>query len=101
MASRVLGFAILVFLVAAFQISAVSSMIQGSTGRSRQLLAKIDCAQACTSRCEVASVHDRCMNYCGICCQSCNCVPSGHYGNKDECSCYRDKKNSKGKAKCP
>ncbi|KAI3933702.1 hypothetical protein MKW92_052568 [Papaver armeniacum] len=44
---------------------------------------------------------DRCLKYCGICCQECNCVPSGTFGNKDECPCYIDKKNSKGESKCP
>ncbi|CAI0451859.1 unnamed protein product [Linum tenue] len=44
---------------------------------------------------------DRCLKYCGICCDKCQCVPSGTYGNKDECPCYRDMKNSKGKPKCP
>ncbi|CAI0451684.1 unnamed protein product [Linum tenue] len=44
---------------------------------------------------------DRCLKYCGICCDKCQCVPSGTYGNKHECPCYRDLKNSKGKPKCP
>ncbi|KAL5706984.1 hypothetical protein ACHQM5_025087 [Ranunculus cassubicifolius] len=52
-------------------------------------------------KCAKAGMRDRCLNYCGICCQECNCVPSGTYGNKDECPCYRDMKNSKGKDKCP
>ncbi|KAF3503186.1 hypothetical protein F2Q69_00044229 [Brassica cretica] len=30
-----------------------------------------------------------------------HCVPSGTYGNRDECPCYRDMKNSKGQPKCP
>ncbi|KAG6595002.1 Snakin-1, partial [Cucurbita argyrosperma subsp. sororia] len=46
-------------------------------------------------------VKDRCLKYCGLCCQQCKCVPSGTYGNKSECPCYRDKLNSKGKSKCP
>ncbi|XP_072080358.1 uncharacterized protein [Arachis hypogaea] len=33
------------------------------------------------------------LKYCGICCQECKCVPSGTYGNKHECPCYRDKPN--------
>ncbi|MCL7030157.1 hypothetical protein MKW94_016789 [Papaver nudicaule] len=41
------------------------------------------------------------LKYCGICCQECNCVPSWTFGHKDECPCYRDKKNSKGEFKCP
>ncbi|KAK9755507.1 hypothetical protein RND81_01G030400 [Saponaria officinalis] len=44
---------------------------------------------------------DRCLKYCNICCLKCNCVPSGTYGNKHECPCYRDLKNNKGKPKCP
>ncbi|GMN34986.1 hypothetical protein TIFTF001_005020 [Ficus carica] len=44
---------------------------------------------------------DRCLKYCNICCDKCHCVPSGTYGNKDECPCYRDLKNSKGTSKCP
>ncbi|KAL4367849.1 hypothetical protein GQ457_05G013610 [Hibiscus cannabinus] len=34
-------------------------------------------------------------------CQECKCVPSGTFGNKSECPCYRDKLNSKGHPKCP
>ena len=59
------------------------------------------CGLKCSKRCSKAAVLDRCMKYCGICCQECKCVPSGTYGNKHECPCYRDKKNSKGKPKCP
>ncbi|KAI8016314.1 Snakin-1 [Camellia lanceoleosa] len=59
------------------------------------------CDSKCGVRCAKAGVKERCLKYCGICCQECNCVPSGTYGNKHECPCYRDKKNSKGKPKCP
>ncbi|KAG6710698.1 hypothetical protein I3843_05G014200 [Carya illinoinensis] len=59
------------------------------------------CSNKCKSRCAKAAVQDRCMKYCGICCEQCKCVPSGTYGNKHECACYRDKRNSKGKPKCP
>ncbi|KAM3338899.1 peamaclein [Capsicum galapagoense] len=59
------------------------------------------CDSKCNVRCSKASAHDRCLKYCGICCAECNCVPSGTFGNKDECPCYRDKKNSKGGPKCP
>ncbi|GAV78804.1 GASA domain-containing protein, partial [Cephalotus follicularis] len=59
------------------------------------------CGNRCESRCSKAAVRDRCMKYCGICCEECNCVPSGTYGNKHECPCYRDKMNSKGRPKCP
>ncbi|EEF52313.1 peamaclein [Ricinus communis] len=59
------------------------------------------CDSKCEKRCEKAGVKDRCLKYCGICCEKCKCVPSGTYGNKHECPCYRDMKNSKGKPKCP
>nr|ACU13365.1 unknown [Glycine max] len=59
------------------------------------------CSSKCSKRCSRAGMKDRCMKFCGICCGKCNCVPSGTYGNKHECPCYRDMKNSKGKAKCP
>nr|XP_043637592.1 peamaclein-like [Erigeron canadensis] len=59
------------------------------------------CDSKCAVRCSKAGRQDRCLKYCGICCEECHCVPSGTYGNKDECPCYRDKKNSKGQSKCP
>ncbi|XP_074375527.1 peamaclein [Apium graveolens] len=59
------------------------------------------CDSKCAVRCSKAGVQDRCLKYCGICCEKCHCVPSGTYGHKDECPCYRDLKNSKGKSKCP
>ncbi|CAM8935979.1 unnamed protein product [Rhodiola kirilowii] len=59
------------------------------------------CESKCAGRCSKAGRTDRCLKYCGICCDKCQCVPSGTYGNKDECPCYRDMKNSKGKPKCP
>ncbi|KAL0432553.1 UNVERIFIED_CONTAM: Snakin-1 [Sesamum latifolium] len=63
--------------------------------------ASSDCDEKCGVRCSKAGVKDRCLKYCGICCEECQCVPSGTYGNKHECPCYRDKKNSKGNPKCP
>ncbi|KAI3773713.1 hypothetical protein L1987_48243 [Smallanthus sonchifolius] len=59
------------------------------------------CDSKCAVRCSKASLHDRCLKYCRLCCEECHCVPSGTFGNKDECPCYRDKKNSKGRSKCP
>ncbi|KAL9317283.1 hypothetical protein ACSQ67_013800 [Phaseolus vulgaris] len=59
------------------------------------------CSSKCSDRCSAAGVKDRCLKYCGICCAECKCVPSGTYGNKHECPCYRDKLNKKGKPKCP
>ncbi|XP_027084257.1 peamaclein-like [Coffea eugenioides] len=59
------------------------------------------CDSKCGVRCSKAGLMKRCLKYCGICCAACSCVPSGTYGNKSECRCYRDKLNSKGKPKCP
>ncbi|CAJ2630460.1 unnamed protein product [Trifolium pratense] len=59
------------------------------------------CCVQSSDRCSKAGVVDRCVKYCKICCQECKCVPSGTYGNKHECPCYRDKVNNKGKPKCP
>ncbi|XP_060969942.1 peamaclein-like [Cannabis sativa] len=59
------------------------------------------CDAKCEIRCGKAGRKDRCLKYCGICCKACKCVPSGTYGNKSECPCYRDKLSSKGTPKCP
>ncbi|KAL2254585.1 UNVERIFIED_CONTAM: Snakin-1 [Sesamum indicum] len=59
------------------------------------------CNRSCGLRCARAGVKDRCLKYCGICCAKCKCVPSGTYGNKHQCPCYRDMRNSKGTPKCP
>ncbi|KAL2499615.1 Gibberellin-regulated protein 8 [Abeliophyllum distichum] len=59
------------------------------------------CDAMCKTRCAKAGIQKRCLNFCGICCSKCQCVPSGTYGNKSECPCYRDMVNSKGKPKCP
>ncbi|OIW15629.1 hypothetical protein TanjilG_08205 [Lupinus angustifolius] len=59
------------------------------------------CGSKCSSRCSKAGRQDRCMRFCVICCGKCKCVPSGTYGNKHECPCYKDMKNSKGNPKCP
>ncbi|CAH2060330.1 unnamed protein product [Thlaspi arvense] len=60
------------------------------------------CAGKCNVRCSKTKDFEDCLKYCNICCEKCNyCVPSGTFGNIDECSCYRDLKNSKGESKCP
>lgn len=61
----------------------------------------IDCKSECDRRCKVAPRQKACLKFCGICCNACKCVPSGTRGNKDECPCYRDKRSSQGKPKCP
>ncbi|KAG1347907.1 Peamaclein [Cocos nucifera] len=62
------------------------------------------CDSKCKVRCSKASFQDRCLKYCGLCCEECGCVPSGTYGHKDECPCYRDKYTGSGmkrRPKCP
>ncbi|XP_020586507.1 peamaclein-like [Phalaenopsis equestris] len=62
------------------------------------------CDDKCNTRCSKAGMQDRCLRDCGICCAECKCVPSGTYGNKDECPCYRDKFTGEGRRrrpKCP
>ncbi|GLJ27787.1 hypothetical protein SUGI_0545350 [Cryptomeria japonica] len=63
--------------------------------------AHIDCDKECNRRCSKASLHNRCLKYCRICCEKCNCVPPGTYGYGDVCPCYANLKNSKGGHKCP
>ncbi|XP_012851606.1 PREDICTED: peamaclein-like isoform X2 [Erythranthe guttata] len=77
-----------------------SSLIHSTMAHS-PVLGEGYCGKKCAVRCSKAGVKDRCLKYCGICCNECKCVPSGTYGNKHECPCYRDKKNSKGHPKCP
>ncbi|CAK9181149.1 unnamed protein product [Ilex paraguariensis] len=72
-----------------------TSFIESSMAKS------VFCDRKCKARCKKAGVMDRCLTYCGICCSKCKCVPSGTYGNKHQCPCYRDMRNSKGKPKCP
>lgn len=61
------------------------------------------CGKKCGTRCiNVKARPERCLKYCNLCCNNCKgCVPSGQYGNKDECPCYRDMKSKVGKPKCP
>ncbi|KAM0067994.1 putative gibberellin regulated protein [Helianthus debilis subsp. tardiflorus] len=65
-------------------------------------LGTFGCDTKCGNRCANAGYKERCLKYCGICCDKCQgCVPSSPYADKAECPCYRDLKNSKGKDKCP
>ncbi|CAK9155399.1 unnamed protein product [Ilex paraguariensis] len=86
-----LVFATLLFVSLVLSSSFIQTTMAGSSF----------CDSKCGVRCSKAGLQDRCLKYCGICCEECNCVPSGTYGNKNECPCYRDKKTSKGKPKCP
>ncbi|KAK9670306.1 hypothetical protein RND81_13G193000 [Saponaria officinalis] len=72
-----------------------------ANGTESEVVSNSGCWSRCGGRCSKTEVKGRCMKYCSICCQKCNCVPSGTFGNKHECPCYRDWLNSKGKPKCP
>ncbi|XP_027906123.1 gibberellin-regulated protein 12-like [Vigna unguiculata] len=60
-----------------------------------------ECPRACDYRCSKANARQACLFYCNLCCDKCLCVPSGTFGNKEECPCYNDWKNKEGKPKCP
>ncbi|XP_030472310.1 peamaclein-like [Syzygium oleosum] len=77
------------------------ALLLGSSFFDSTMAGSSFCNSKCAVRCSKAGRKDRCLEYCGICCGKCHCVPSGRYGNKDECPCYRDMKNSKGQPKCP
>ncbi|KAG5528536.1 hypothetical protein RHGRI_029274 [Rhododendron griersonianum] len=36
------------------------------------------CDSKCQDRCALAGEKKRCLDYCGICCQICKCVPPGY-----------------------
>ncbi|RLN43064.1 hypothetical protein C2845_PM01G48000 [Panicum miliaceum] len=59
------------------------------------------CPDKCDYRCSATSHRKPCFFFCIYCCQKCLCVPSGRYGNKEECPCYDNMKNKEGGPKCP
>ncbi|OIW03540.1 hypothetical protein TanjilG_30960 [Lupinus angustifolius] len=61
----------------------------------------IDCHAACNGRCQLSSRPNLCNRACGSCCERCNCVPSGTYGNYEECLCYANITTHGGRHKCP
>ncbi|KAG5625237.1 hypothetical protein H5410_010455 [Solanum commersonii] len=84
-----------------FALLLTSSFLQPATAKSGFAHEIVYCAQKCEARCSKAGLKDRCVKYCELCCAKCKCVPNGTYGNKHQCPCYRDMKNSKGNPKCP
>jgi len=60
-----------------------------------------ECAPKCDYRCSATMYKKACLTYCNLCCAKCLCVPSGTYGNKQECPCYNNWKNKNGGPKCP
>ena len=61
----------------------------------------VDCPGSCNVRCSLAGVAKRCIRYCMICCNQCQCVPPGTVGNKEVCPCYNNWKTQQGGPKCP
>ncbi|CAN6298584.1 unnamed protein product [Urochloa humidicola] len=64
------------------------------------------CSSKCGVRCgRAASPRARggCMRSCGLCCEECNCVPTGSRGGINECPCYRNMLTAgpKKRPKCP
>ncbi|KAF5752489.1 gibberellin-regulated protein 12-like [Tripterygium wilfordii] len=60
-----------------------------------------DCEDLCEYRCSETSHQKPCLFFCNKCCNTCLCVPSGTYGNKEECPCYNNWHTQEGKPKCP
>ncbi|GKV05428.1 hypothetical protein SLEP1_g17443 [Rubroshorea leprosula] len=59
------------------------------------------CPDACSYRCSQTQYRNRCLEFCNYCCVRCLCVPSGFYGNREECPCYNNIKTKEGTNKCP
>ncbi|KAH7670433.1 Gibberellin regulated protein, partial [Dioscorea alata] len=59
------------------------------------------CPAKCDYRCSATQHRKPCLFFCNKCCDKCHCVPSGTYGNKQECPCYDNWKTQDGKPKCP
>ncbi|KAF8722094.1 hypothetical protein HU200_022730 [Digitaria exilis] len=64
----------------------------------------------CSSKCGVrcgrggsARARGACMRTCGLCCEECNCVPTGGRAGFNECPCYRNMLTAgpKKRPKCP
>ncbi|KAK8445283.1 hypothetical protein SEVIR_9G301200v4 [Setaria viridis] len=69
--------------------------------QNKFLRIKRQCPDKCDYRCSATSHKKPCLFFCNYCCQKCLCVPSGTYGNKEECPCYNNMKNKEGGPKCP
>ncbi|GAV74819.1 GASA domain-containing protein [Cephalotus follicularis] len=63
---------------------------------------RLDCAPLCGQRCRLHSRINRCTRACITCCNRCNCVPPGTYGNREKCGkCYTDMTTHGSRIKCP
>ncbi|KAJ4840343.1 hypothetical protein Tsubulata_040279 [Turnera subulata] len=86
-----------IFLV----LFAMSFIIETSQAGGEGSLRPEQCGAACDYRCSQTQYRKACLTFCNKCCAKCLCVPSGFYGHKDECPCYRDWKTKEGTPKCP
>ncbi|CAL0306427.1 unnamed protein product [Lupinus luteus] len=84
-----------------FLILAMALVIQVAYGGGEGSIRPEGCLGACDYRCSETHHKKPCLLYCNQCCQKCLCVPSGTYGNKQECPCYNNWKTQEGTAKCP
>ncbi|KAL9228468.1 hypothetical protein vseg_004049 [Gypsophila vaccaria] len=58
------------------------------------------CPYKCAHRC-ARNPRDLCKKLCMHCCDICKCVPTGPFGDRNRCPCYRDMKGKRGRSKCP
>ncbi|GAV63618.1 GASA domain-containing protein [Cephalotus follicularis] len=86
---------LLIFHVAESYPKVMKSMVESSPPT------KIDCDGACGVRCQLSSRPNLCKRACGTCCQRCDCVPPGTYGNYEMCPCYANMTTHGGRRKCP
>ncbi|XP_019422962.1 PREDICTED: gibberellin-regulated protein 12-like [Lupinus angustifolius] len=84
-----------------FPILAMALVIQVAYGGGERSLRQEECSGACDYRCSKTHHKKPCLFYCNKCCKTCLCVPSGTYGNKEECPCYNNWKTKEGAPKCP
>ncbi|XP_022723091.1 gibberellin-regulated protein 12-like [Durio zibethinus] len=84
-----------------FLILALSFAIQTANAGKEGSLRLQDCPKACDFRCSKTHHRKPCLFFCNYCCQRCLCVPSGTYGNREECPCYNNIKTKEGANKCP
>ncbi|CAN1306851.1 Protein RSI-1 [Linum perenne] len=96
MAATTKSFTILLLLAVALAFAVQISYVGGEGS-----LTVAQCPAACDVRCSATSHKKPCKFFCNKCCMTCLCVPSGTYGNKEECPCYNNWKTKKGGPKCP
>ncbi|XP_021854020.1 gibberellin-regulated protein 12-like [Spinacia oleracea] len=97
MAAYMSGFSVKFMLLVLMSMLIIEVSMAGGPGS----LTKRECPSACDYRCSKTHHRKPCLLYCNKCCVKCLCVPSGTYGNKEECPCYNNWKTQEGKPKCP